>query len=319
MTLIHYDGETISLDDAYSVLEGMEGAGIRIPYSCRVGVCQSCILQTDDAVPIECQQGLRPQQVAQGYFLSCCCYPHNDLTIKAKTHQDDVKGCVVDKKSLDNNVCILLVEVDFSWIAGQYIYVRHQQGAARPYSIASRCDSPCIIELHVKRHDKGLVSRWLCDDVAIGDVLDLSLPNGDCIYTKAYYDSPLILVGTGTGLAPLYGILQDALYYEHEPDIYFYVAGSDPASLYYQGQLKSLSERHPNLHYSAVVKRNSSPGQLQGDVVAIVKERHSDMRGYKIFLCGSPIMVNALQRSCFFQSAKKSDIHIDAFEVANKK
>jgi len=326
MPVIQYEGVEVVSQPGKSVLESLEAEGLRIPYSCRAGVCQSCLLQTEDVVPSEAQAGLRDQQIAQGYFLSCCCYPKNDVAVNAKQKTDLLTGCVVDKKILNNAsglnnanglIVAIFIEVDVSWFAGQFINIWFDKYTARPYSIASRCDDKKVIELHIKRHELGIVSRWLCDDVQVGDTVQASQPMGDCFYTDSYDSSPLLLVATGTGLAPLYGILQDALYRQHSENIYLYVAASEPTGLYYQQELQNMASQFDNVHIHAVVKHHGEAGQLEGDVVAIVKERHVEMKGYKIFLCGSPVMVKTLQRACFFQGAALSDILVDAFELAS--
>jgi CDP-4-dehydro-6-deoxyglucose reductase, E3 len=321
MAVIKYEGVNVPNEQGESVLESLEKAGFRIPYSCRSGVCQSCMLQTSDTISIDSQKGLREQQVMQGYFLSCCCYPENDISVTAKACSDHAMGLVVDKKILNaqSKIFAVFIEVDFTWFAGQYINIYLDEYTSRPYSIASRCDDRKVLELHIKEHELGEVSRWLNSGLGIGDTVKLSLPIGDCFYTNSYQDSPLLLVATGTGLAPLYGVLQEALYSNHTKAIHLYTAASEPSGLYYQHELQNITSQFENVHVHAVAKQNAQAGQLEGDVVSIVKQRHSEMKGHKIFLCGSPTMVKALQRACFFQGATISDILVDAFEIAVKK
>jgi CDP-4-dehydro-6-deoxyglucose reductase, E3 len=320
MAVIQYEGTEVLGGEGLSVLESLENADFRIPYSCRSGVCQSCILQTSDAVPIESQQGLREQQIMQGYFLSCCCYPENDISVNAKNFSDNAIGLVVDKKILNSHskIFAVYIEVDFTWFAGQYINVYLDEHTSRPYSIASRCDDRKVLELHIKEHELGKVSRWLSSRLLVGETVALSLPIGDCFYTNSYQDSPLLLVATGTGLAPLYGILQEALHYNHAKEIHLYTAASESMGLYYQEELQHIASQCVKVHIHPVVKRGAQAGQVEGDVVSIVKQQHPEMKGYKIFLCGSPIMVKTLQRVCFFQGATISDILVDAFEVTSK-
>src|SRR5690606_24069598 len=102
----------------------------------------------------------------------------------------------------------LAVPAGFEWVAGQYITVLRSENVARSYSSAS---SPAdgYLELHVRRIAGGAVSNWLHDTLRPGDSLRFRGVFGDCFYAADDPDAPMLLAGTGTGLAPLYGILRD--------------------------------------------------------------------------------------------------------------
>jgi ferredoxin-NADP reductase len=50
----------------------------------------------------------------------------------------------------------------------------------RSYTIASSPTWRDQIEITVKREDQGLVSRWLHDELDIGDEVEIEAPNGTC-------------------------------------------------------------------------------------------------------------------------------------------
>jgi len=326
MTTLICNNKTIVINNDQSVLEALEQSGIRIPNSCRKGVCQSCLLRAEGVIPAASQQGLRYQQVVQGYFLACCCYPTQPLTIVDKPSANKVDGVLLQKHVLStgkgDDIAVLLIEAEMVWQAGQYIDVFFDEHTARPYSIASRCDDKRMIELHIKRHSQGVVSRWLCDELTVGDSLPMSHAKGDCCYVDDDTNEPLLMVATGTGLAPIYGVLQEALHQKHCGEIYLYHGAGEAERLYYQRELAQLSAKYPHVHIYPVVKRVDSQEQAMsysvGDIVDVVKQQHPDMHGYQVFLCGAPLMVNTLQRACFFQGASISNIHTDAFDVAAK-
>jgi CDP-4-dehydro-6-deoxyglucose reductase, E3 len=316
--MLSYDNTQLIVKEGVSVLEILEQAKFNIPYSCRAGVCHSCMMKTDDAIPAEAQQGLSASQVAQGYFLSCACYPKNDMQVSLKGVLDMAQGQVVQKKRLNDTVLALFIQVDFRWFPGQYLTVWKDAIEGRSYSIASRCNLDRVIELHIKRHDQGLLSQWLHDQVGVGDLLHLSQPIGDCFYTDEHADKPLLMACTGTGLAPLYGILLEALEKGHAAPIYIYTAAGEPKDLYYQTELNDLSTQYSNVHHVPVVRRYAEKGMVDTDIADLLKERHPQLHGWKVFLCGSPEMVKKVQRNCFFQGAAINDILVDAFEIKSK-
>lgn len=316
MATITYNDTSITVEPNTPLLDSLEKANFSIPYSCRAGVCHSCMMQSDDAIPTHAQQGLSASQKAQGYFLACACIPENDMSVQLKGNTNLTKGQVVGKKMLNDSVLALFIHVDFSWHPGQYITIWKDELTPRAYSIASRCDSEKIVELHIQRHSQGVVSQWLHDDIQVDDFISLSTPLGDCFYNDDHHDKPIIMACTGTGLAPIYGVLQEALHAQHSAPIYVYTAGGDPSRLYYRQQLKELADQYENLHYIPTVKREAEAGMLELDVIEAVKERHPEMNGHKVFLCGAPDMIKKVQRACFFQGAAISDILVDAFEQA---
>jgi ferredoxin-NADP reductase len=81
-------------------------------------------------------------------------------------------------------------------------------GLARAYSIASQPDAAdgCV-ELHVRVLSSGRMSSWLGGGQAVGERVSLRGPIGECFYLPGNPQQPLLLAGTGTGLAPLWGIV----------------------------------------------------------------------------------------------------------------
>ncbi|ODS23859.1 hypothetical protein AB835_06870 [Candidatus Endobugula sertula] len=315
MPVVTYKDNAISVKQGDSVLETLEKAEFTIPFSCRAGVCHSCIMQTEEAVPKAAQEGLSASQVSQGYFLACSCYPVNDISVRLRGSVDFSKGKVIKKTLLNQTVLAIFIQVDFRWFPGQYLTLWKDEVNGRSYSIASRCDNDKVIELHVKRHEQGLLSRWLHDDVVVDDILTLSLPLGDCFYTEDHHNKPMIMACTGTGLAPLYGILQEALLQQHAAPIVLYAASGEPGGLYYREVLQSLAEQNEQFSYIPVVRRRAQKGMLEQDIIDVVKEKHPDLSGHKIFICGAPNVVKTMQRNCFFQGAAISGILVDAFEM----
>lgn len=313
MAVVTYQEKQVDIAEGDSVLEGLEKAGFAIPNSCRAGLCHSCMLKADGNIPSKAQSGLSPSQIAQDYFLACSCYPESDLTVYPREHSDLYVATVTGHKLLNSSVLSLTLKVDFSWFPGQFINLWKDETTSRSYSIASRCDENKEVELHIKRHEQGVVSQWLHDDISLNDELSLSSPLGDCFYGEGHHDKPILMGCTGTGLAPLYGILHEALAQGHTQPIYLYMASREPSGLYYREELQVIATENDNVHYVATVRRDAEGDILQEDLLDIVKERHPDLNGHKVFACGAPEFVKKFQRQCFFQGASISDILVDAF------
>ena len=100
--------------------------------------------------------------------------------------------------------------VPFRWAAGQYLIVVRASGrdVSFPYSIASAFDAerPLEFELAVAFR----AGADAIDELRVGEELEIEGPFGDFTWHTAPGTAAL-LVGTGTGIAPLRALLQEAL------------------------------------------------------------------------------------------------------------
>jgi NAD(P)H-flavin reductase len=183
----------------------------------------------------------------------------------------------------------------------------------RSYSLAS-LPREDFLELHVKRVPEGRVSGYFHDDAKLGDQLSLMGPAGDCFYTDRDLDQPLLLVGVGTGLAPLYGILRDALVRGHRGEIHLFHASLATPGLYYMDELYALADENEQVHYTPCVLHGDAPRDgEQGDLQQVLKKSKPDLKGWRVYVCGDPAIVNGLKQTCFMSGAKMTDIYSDPF------
>ena len=316
---------TVSLTDNETALDGLLRAGVNVPNSCRGGACQSCMVRAVEGIPPPASQaGLKEAQKAQGYFLACVCRPTADLSVALA---DDAFPRVparirsVERLTADVARLTLHCDVPFDYRPGQFANLVRPDGLARPYSIASLHDGGPLIEMHVRKVPGGRMSAWIYDEAAEGHQLELRGPVGDCFYTSGNPDQPLLLVGTGTGLAPLYAIARDALRQGHRGPIRLYHGAIDEAGLYLVHEMQVLAEAHKNLQYTPCVKSpresvTGPPAHLRvGDLEQVVLSDLGSAKGWRCFLCGNPQLVASLRKKLFLAGAAMKEIHSDAFVI----
>jgi ferredoxin-NADP reductase len=95
-------------------------------------------------------------------------------------------------------------------MAGQHFVVRltapDGYRAQRSYSVASPPSDEAMIELTVERLDGGEVSTFLHDEVGVGDTLEVRGPIGGWFVWSG--TTPALLIGGGSGVAPLMSMLR---------------------------------------------------------------------------------------------------------------
>src|SRR5918996_289238 len=94
---------------------------------------------------------------------------------------------------------------------GQHVDVRLTADdgyqAQRSYSIASDADG-VRVELTVERLEDGEVSQYLAEELRPGDQIELRGPVGGYFVWEPAQGGPLLLVGGGSGVAPLMAMIR---------------------------------------------------------------------------------------------------------------
>lgn len=315
---LELDGRRIPLAEGQTVLEALEGAGAPVPSSCRSGVCRTCLVRAvEGEVPARAQAGLKDSLAARGYFLSCVCVPAGDLSVRLAGADLDFEAEVLASDDLGARVrrVRLSAPEGFEWFPGQYATIRRPDGVARSYSIASLPEEG-FLELHVRRVPGGAVSGWLHDEAAPGSRVALRGPFGDCFLAPGCEpDAPLLLAGTGTGLAPLWGIAREAVRRGHAGPVRLLHGALDEGGLYHRRELEALAEEHGVDYAACVLRGGGDPARrlVAGSLDEVVLAEPVDLRRARAFLCGDPGLVGRMRKGLFLKGMSNRRIFADAF------
>lgn len=314
--MITYKGQPFAHVPGETVLTCLERHGVQIPSFCRSGVCQSCLVKvTEGSPPAKAQVGLKDSWKHQGLALACVCEITEPLAVEPSDATRTYESRVVATQPLSENVMRVLVErpADFSFEAGQFVQLgRPLDGVSRPYSVASLPGEEHL-EFHVSVYTEGQLSPWFVN--AMGMAVSVTGPFGDCVYLPDDIGRPLILAGTGTGLAPLVGVLRAALAAGHEGPISLYHGARTASELYYWKQLVALDLPRTvsvrGVHLEGEVA--DVPGVTKGDLVPLLLAEHPKPATARIYLCGSPTFVQTSKKRLYLAGASLARIHSDPF------
>ena len=284
---LNYQGRTLEVGAAESVLNGLLRDQIQMTFGCRQGNCHACMLQAvEGPVSSRSQEGLRDTLRSEGYFLACRCYPTADLTLVKKAATTHTVAPVVAVEALSDSVVRVRLRPQQQFPhhvphhAGQCVILQEE-----PYALASLAREDTL-DIHAR------APGW-----ALGTAFDLEGPLGDSYYVPGNQQDALLLAGQGRGLAALYGIARDALERGHGGPIWL-LHGPD---FYLSDELRALENGHPQFHFVAV----------EDDVAGEVRVRFADLRGWRVYLAGNAGLVQALRRACFQAGAEMATIHAD--------
>ena len=319
MTRIKFDDQIFETEHNETVLHTLLRNNQQVPYGCQAGVCQCCLMRSLENAPSEKSQvGLKDTQQKQNYFLPCICIPENDMTIELpNTGATWLESEVIEKKTLSENVIFLKLKSKepLAFFAGQFVNLKNEAGVIRSYSIANIPNSTHELEFHIRILPNGQFSRFVADELEIGMLLSVSHAQGSCHYVEGKSEQSLLLVGTGTGLAPLYGIIRDALEnHNHIGKIHLFHGSRDASGLYFEDKLREMEKNHSNFHYTPCLSGEvKSRKYTKGRANQIALEKFIKLDRWRVYLCGQPDMVLQTKKMAYMQGASLKEIYADAF------
>jgi NAD(P)H-flavin reductase/ferredoxin len=316
MAQVSYEGAAYPLLPGETVLDGLLRHGQPIPHACKAGSCGSCLLRASAGeVPVQAQAGLKEAWKLQGYFLACVAIPLEDLTLAPPGDDVRIRARIVDLQALSESVLRvrLRCEAPFHYRAGQYLTLS-RDGCSRSYSIAS-LPAEGHLELHIRLIRGGQMSGWLSSEARVGDEVAVAGPMGECFYVAGQEDQPILLAGAGTGLAPLYGVLQDAIQSRHRGPIWLFHGALRREGLYLHYRLLEMSHWHEGVHYRPVLRDGAGveDGMLAGELDDVVFQQFPALRGWRTYFCGDPGLVQRMKKRAFLAGAALKQIHVDSF------
>ena len=327
MSAVVFEGEPIGLSEGESILDALLREGHQIPNGCRSGVCQSCLLSAEEGESIaHAQMGLSEAQKQLNYFLSCQCALGASLENSIKIRRVDtaatqIDGVVTAKEWLNDHVLLVKIKADLNFRPGQFVTLWKDQTLSRSYSLASTPQADGVLQFHIRHYSNGQFSSWVANELNVGDTIGVQGPLGKCIYTPCG-DQPMLLACIGTGLAPIWGILLDALSNHHAAPIMVVIGAKDRSHLYMLEQLREVVEGHDNVSLHLVCQNDLVLDELTscndenivyGDVYQFCADEFSSLKGYRVFLCGAESFVAKLRKQCFMAGANMKEIKADPF------
>ena len=293
--------------------------GVGLPYGCRDGACGSCKSRLTAGRVIHGAHQLKALSVdeeAQGWVLTCCATPQTDCTLEARSvpgagefpvQKMPTRVLSLQRPSAD--VALLRLQLPanqrFQYHAGQCVEFILAGGARRSYSMANapgRSGQPPAIELHIRHLPGGLFTDQVFGSLKERDILRLEGPFGSFLLRESA--KPMILLASGTGLAPIKALIEQLQDTGQQRPATLYWGCRSRADLYLHGWAEQAAGSLPWLRYVPVLSEprpdDAWAGRL-GLVHQAVMADWPDLSGHQVYACGAPVMVDAAQRDLVAQ------------------
>ncbi|AVP69799.1 ferredoxin--NADP reductase [Prescottella equi] len=198
----------------------------------------------------------------------------------------------------------------FQYKPGQFLTLRipsDQTGSvARCYSLASSPFTDDAPKVTVKRTADGYGSNWLCDNLKVGDQLEVLPPAG--VFTPKSLDHDFLLFGGGSGITPVMSILKSALTQGGGKVVLLY-GNRDVESVIFAAELRELAAKYPDrltiIHWIETVQGLPSVTQLATLV--------SPYTSYEAFMCGPGPFMDTIHEALAQAGMPRSQVHAEVF------
>lgn len=201
-------------------------------------------------------------------------------------------------------------DVPFVHRPGQYMTLTlniNGTTVKRSYTIASSPSQRGHVELTIKRNPEGLVSRYMHDELQVGDKIRIGAPGGKFFFDD-HQSKAVVLIAGGVGITPLMSITRYLTDRSWHGTIYFINAVRSQDDKIYEAELSNLAHRFENLRVLTYYSQSKPPAGI-----AIPSERWQEKSGYinaadlsafvpnlnelPIFLCGPDPMMQAVRKA----------------------
>jgi CDP-4-dehydro-6-deoxyglucose reductase len=321
-------GHAFEAEPGQTILDAALMRRIGLPYGCRHGTCGSCTAQLL-AGRVHYPEGRPPALEGQpaDACLPCQARAASDLVLRVAEIErlDEIEvrtlPCrVAEKTPLNHDVMRLRLKLPegqrLPFRAGQYIEILLRDGGKRAFSIANAPHDDALLELHVRRVPGGRFSDEVFERLAERAILRMQGPLGTFVLREES-TRPILLVGGGTGFAPLKAMVEHALHRGIERPITLYWGVRSRRDLYLPELPASWAEQHPRFRWVPVLSEpdpdwNGRTGWVHEAVLA----DQPTLADHDVYLSGPPPMVEAGRAA--FEAAGLGIDHLfsDAFEYA---
>lgn len=185
--------------------------------------------------------------------------------------------------------------------AGQHVDVRltapDGYSTQRSYSIASAVDGD-LVELTIEKLPDGEVSPYLSNVLSIGDPIEIRGPIGGWFVWEPSVESPVLLVGGGSGVVPLMSMVRTRARAGSRVPFRLLYSVRDPDAVLYGVELAALEHDDPLLQVRYVFTRVAPAGSARPagriDAAFLAEFGVAAALTPAVFVCGSSSFVEAV-------------------------
>jgi len=334
-------GIEMDVEEGETVLDAAFRQGVSLMHGCKEGQCGSCksqLIEGDIELLKYSTFALPEYERETNHVLLCRTHAYSDLTVELLNFDEDLLRRSIPVKSFDAKVEAVeqlthdIRKLDISigrplkfW-AGQYCDITipasgGQPAITRSFSMSNAPDlaeGVTRLSFIIKKYPNGAFSSRLDGALKAGDPLVAKGPYGTC-FRRESRPGPMILAGGGSGMSPLWSMLNDHVNSGEQRPIRFFYGARTRADLFYLDQFKDFTARLPDFKFIPALSEPAAGDDWQGErgfiheVVARTLKAERLAGELDAYACGPPVMIDAMLPVLQMAGVEPMHIHFDKF------
>ncbi|AYG58322.1 NADH:ubiquinone reductase (Na(+)-transporting) subunit F [Rhizobium jaguaris] len=335
-------GVEFEVENGETVLNAAFRQGIALPHGCKEGQCSACkcvLLDGEVDLLKYSTFALNDMERDSGHILLCRTIAYSDMEVELLNYDEEVLAKSIAVKSYTGRITkieklthdIRGIEIELGspikfW-AGQYVDItvttKDGETITRSFSMANTPRETQELSFIIKKYPQGKFSGELdSGGIELGVAVTVVGPYGTC-FRRENREGPLVLVGAGSGMSPVWSILNDHLLSGETRPVYFFYGARTSEDLFHLDRIDELVARHPEVTFIPVLSHAAEDSGWTGErgfvhesVDAKLKELALDGNG-DVYACGPPPMIDALQPVLFMNGFESERIFFDKFTTSS--
>jgi len=172
----------------------------------------------------------------------------------------------------------------------------------------------------VKREDHGLVSRWLHDELRVGDEVEIEAPNGTFCFTGEETES-VVLIGGGVGITPMMSVARYLTETRWPGKVYLVLGFQVPRDFIFRREIAELRSRNANLSVTVTMSRSGDEpwsGAVGRIDAALLASAVPDVVTKRAHICGPPQMMESVKAALVELGVPNTLNKTEAFDTVKR-
>jgi ring-1,2-phenylacetyl-CoA epoxidase subunit PaaE len=188
----------------------------------------------------------------------------------------------------------------YKYESGQHLTVRVKVKGSNHSRCFSLSSTPKDDFLRITVKLKGEVSHWFYNEAKIGDTIESLYPVGDF---KACASKNYVMIAGGSGITPIYSMIQDILVKNPESSIKLVYANKNESSIIFKKEIDALAKQYSNFECQHFLS-----GQKRIGIEDLIVNTEANY-----YVCGSENLKESIFDNLQLAGINKNKIHTEHF------